>query len=77
MAVPRPVGAVALICGVAIIGYLAAGAHGYIKQAENFVIFAGIPSVLLCSLVGTVLMVSGAVCALRRHKRDGGPSLPA
>ena len=67
MAVPRLVGAVAMVIGVAIVGYLFAGSHGYIKQAETFVIVAGIPIVLLISLVGTVLMVSGLVAAFGRR----------
>ena len=69
MVLQRSIGGLAALTGVAIIAYLAAGAHGYIKQAETFVIFAGIPIVLLISLVGTVLMVGGGVCAFQRRRR--------
>jgi len=69
MAISRPIGGLAALAGVAILAFLIAGANGYGRTAEQFVIEAGIPITLLCGLAGTTLAVVGTVMALRRRRR--------
>jgi ABC-type sulfate transport system permease component len=69
----RLVGLVAVLVGIAGLGWLIGGANGFVPAAQQFEFRAGIPVTLLCALAATALVVGGGAClfAHRLRKRDG------